>query len=83
MKKGFTLVEIVMVLSIISIMASIAIPTYFSMQQEGRFTKAQKEITLLQSAVENYWTSKQTLPQNIEKDPSRYGTAREEESPSR
>lgn len=63
--KGFTLIELVMVLSIISIMASIAVPSYISMKQEGMYTKAQKEVTLVQAAVENYWREHKELPANI------------------
>ena len=57
-----------MVLSIISIMATIALPSYFSMRQEGMLTKAQKEINLIQSAVENYLIEKEVLPSNIDTD---------------
>lgn len=68
MKKGFTLIELVMVLSVIAIMASIAVPSYFSMRQEGMYTKAQKEVSFLQAAVENYWQENNKLPENLTND---------------
>jgi len=66
MKKGFTLIELVMVLSIMSIIAGIALPAYVSMRNEGNYTKAQKEVTFLQSSVEKYWVDNGKLPQTLD-----------------
>lgn len=68
MKKGFTLIELVMVLSIISIMASMAIPSYLSMRQESMYIKAQKEVGILQAVVEDYWQKNAALPEDLDKD---------------
>lgn len=65
MKKGFTLIELIMVLSIMSIVASIALPAFFSMREEGNLTKAQKEVTFLQSAVERYRQEHGVLPATL------------------
>ncbi len=65
MKKGFTLIELIMVLSIMSIIASMALPAYLGMREEGMYTKAQKEVTTLQAAVESYWLKNGTLPASL------------------
>jgi prepilin-type N-terminal cleavage/methylation domain-containing protein len=66
MKKGFTLIELVMVLSVMAIITSVALPSFLSMRQEAMYTKAQKEVTFLQSSVEKYWTDNGKLPDNLQ-----------------
>jgi prepilin-type N-terminal cleavage/methylation domain-containing protein len=66
MKKGFTLIELVMVLSIMAIVSGIALPAYVSMRDEGNYTKAQKEMPMLQSSVEKYWMQNGALPKTLQ-----------------
>ncbi len=66
MRKGFTLIELVMVLAIMAIVSGIALPAYVSMREEGNYTKAQKEVPMLQSSIEKYWATTGTLPRTLD-----------------
>jgi prepilin-type N-terminal cleavage/methylation domain-containing protein len=55
-QKGFTLVEIMVVISIISILAGVATYASIGSSQKSRDAKRQADLTLLQNAVELYKT---------------------------
>ncbi len=54
-RKGFTLVEVMIVVAIIAALMAIAIPNYRRIQEQGNITKAKSELRTLQTAVENYY----------------------------
>lgn len=65
-KKGFTLVELVIVMAVIALILSIAIPNFRSMQQEGSLTKAEGDLDTLKTAVTSYWkNNSQAYPVDI------------------
>ena len=53
-KKGFTILEILVVLTVIAILIGIAVPRFKGMQDQGNIAKAQSELRTLQAAVETY-----------------------------
>lgn len=54
MKKGFTLTELLMVMTIIGILSAIAIPQYSKLVEKGRFTKAAVMAKALHDSCERY-----------------------------
>jgi len=54
--KGFTLVELMVVVAIIGIIASIAYPSYVESTAQAHRANAQAELMSLSSALERYYT---------------------------
>jgi len=54
-KKGFTIIEMLIVISIIAVLVGIGLPRLRSMQMEGDYAKAAGELRTLQAGVESYY----------------------------
>lgn len=68
-QAGFSLVEIVIVMAVIALILSIAIPNFRAMQREGEYTKVEGELDTLKVAVTSYWRhNNQTYPSNVTTD---------------
>ncbi len=65
--KGFTLIELIIVIGILATLASIAYPTYMSIQENAGRTAAKKVCTDIVSAVESFKQDNNgMLPYNTE-----------------
>jgi general secretion pathway protein G len=61
-ERGFTLVELMVVVAVIGVLATIAIPLYVNVQARGRIAKAQADSRTLVSAVGVYSAHMGTIP---------------------
>ncbi len=64
--KGFTLVELVIVMAVIAVILSVVIPNLRGMQQESQLTKVEGELNTLKTAVTSFWRNNANqYPANI------------------
>ncbi|MCX5679068.1 MAG: type II secretion system protein [Candidatus Omnitrophica bacterium] len=52
--KGFTILELLIVIAVIAILVGIALPRFKGMKDEGNYAKAKGELRSLQTAAESY-----------------------------
>ncbi len=54
-RKAFTILEIVVVVTVLAILIGVALPRLGGIQYQGNLAKARSELAMLQSAVEAYY----------------------------
>jgi len=60
--KGFTIVELLIVIVVIGILATLVIVTFTGIQQKARDSKRKTDISAVQAALESYYSSNNTYP---------------------
>ena len=66
MKKGFTLIEMLIVMAVVSILIAIIIPSYRGMQNDAWNAKAVKEAQTIAVAVESYYRHHNRYPNRLD-----------------
>jgi general secretion pathway protein G len=56
MKKAFTILELLVVISVLGILIGIVVPRFKGMQDNGKLTKAKGEVRSIMAALESYRT---------------------------
>lgn len=65
-QRGFTLIELMVVIAIVVILMSIAIPRYERSIQHARETVLKEDLTTLRSVIDQYTLDKQKAPQSLQ-----------------
>ena len=65
MRKAFTVVELIVVLTVILVLVGIAVPRMKGYQDEANKAKANAELNVLKAAVESYSVNNSALPADI------------------
>lgn len=64
--KGFTLVELLVVLAIISLLLTIAAPRYFHSVQRSREAVLKEDLHLMRDAIDKHYADTGKYPPNLE-----------------
>ena len=63
---GFTLIELMIVMAIIAILATIAVPSYTANVKHAREAVLKEDLHTMRSAIESYTYDKQKAPQSLD-----------------
>ena len=64
--KGFTLLELVMVMTIIVVLAAIGVASYQHIQQKARETILREDLRTMRKMIDQYAADKEKLPQSLD-----------------
>ena len=65
-QRGFTLVELMVVMLIISILLAVAVPSYISAIRSAREAALRQDLHTMRDAIEQYTEDKQAAPQSLD-----------------
>jgi general secretion pathway protein G len=61
-KKGFTFIELMIVMAMLALLISIALPKYFSGLTKAKETILQKDLLTIREAIDSYYSDKGAYP---------------------
>lgn len=61
-KRGFTLVELMIVITVIAILATIAVVSFTRVQKQARDTKRKGDVRAIATAMQAYFTERNSYP---------------------
>jgi general secretion pathway protein G len=62
---GFTLIELIVVMLIIAMLASLAVPRYFGSVQKSKDTVLKENLTLMRDALDKYYGDNDVYPATL------------------
>jgi general secretion pathway protein G len=63
---GFTLIELMIVMAIIGVLATLAIPSFISALRHAREAVLKEDLHVMRSAIDSYTMDKQKAPQSLD-----------------
>ncbi|PND38635.1 type II secretion system protein G [Paucibacter aquatile] len=64
--RGFTLIELIVVMAIVALLASIAAPRYFNSLQKSRETALRSSLHVMRDAIDQFAADKGRYPDSLE-----------------
>jgi len=65
-QSGFTLIELIIVMSIIGILATLAIPSFIVAVKHAREAVLKEDLQTMRAAIDSYTMDKQKAPQSLD-----------------
>lgn len=65
-RRGFTLIELIVVMAIVALLASIAAPRYFNSLQRSRETALHASLQVMRDAIDQFAADKGRYPDSLE-----------------
>lgn len=63
---GFTLIELIIVMTIIGVLATLAIPSYVTAVKHAREAVLKEDLHVMRAAIDSYTMDKQKAPQSLD-----------------
>lgn len=64
--NGFTLIELIIVMAIIAILASLAVPSYLSSMKAAKEAVLKEDLHVMRHAIDSYTMDKEKAPQSLD-----------------
>ena len=65
-ESGFTLFELMIVMAIIAVLTSVAIPSYINAVRHGREAALRQDLWVMRQAIDSYTVDKEKAPQSLD-----------------
>ncbi|MDE3062744.1 MAG: type II secretion system protein [Acidobacteriota bacterium] len=65
-EAGFTLMELMIVMAIISILATLAVPSFIGAIKSAREAVLKEDLSVMRAAIDSYTMDKQKAPQSLD-----------------
>lgn len=66
LQSGFTLIELMIVMAIIGILATLAIPSFVTAVKHARESVLREDLHVMRAAIDSYTMDKQKAPQSLD-----------------
>ena len=65
-QSGFTFLELLIVMTILAILASVSIPTFMTYIRSARETRLQQDLMVMRDAIDKFTVDKEKAPQSLQ-----------------
>jgi general secretion pathway protein G len=65
-RRGFTLIELIVVFAILALLVSIAVPRYFAHIERAKETTLKQDLTVMRDAIDKFYADKGRYPDSLD-----------------